>query len=245
MFGATYGWRARIGFIGPSGASENNPFEFYLMAPPGVTLVVTRLGVNFTGRADPEVAFAGLEAAALELSQRGVDAIVQVGVPYVVAGGPGFERQVLDRIARVTPTPAACDITTCVDALHALKVSRVALVTPFPDGTNQDIIRYLQAYDIAVGATEAVLPVPGQDLSVKPLPEIYQAAKRACAAAGGADGVLINGARMPSVTIIDALEQDLGVPVVTSMQAMFWTGLRLTNVSTNLQGYGRLFHLSR
>ena len=42
---------------------------------------------------------------------------------------------------------------------------------------------------------------------------------------------------MPSVAIIDSLEQDLGVPVVTSMQAMMWAGLGLARVKAEV---GRL-----
>ena len=56
-----------------------------------------------------------------------------------------------------------------------------------------------------------------------------------------ADGIWITGALMPSVAIIDSLEQDLGVPVVTSMQAMMWAGLGLARVKAEVAGYGRLF----
>ena len=46
---------------------------------------------------------------------------------------------------------------------------------------------------------------------------------------------------MPSVVIIDSLEQDRGIPVVTSMQAMMWAGLGLARVKAEVAGYGRLF----
>jgi len=46
---------------------------------------------------------------------------------------------------------------------------------------------------------------------------------------------------MPSVAVIQPLEQDLEVPVVTSMQAMAWAGLRLAGIKTEVTGYGRLF----
>jgi hypothetical protein len=34
---APYGWRARVGLITPSPGHENNAYEFYLIAPEGVT----------------------------------------------------------------------------------------------------------------------------------------------------------------------------------------------------------------
>lgn len=42
-----YGWRARIGFLSPGLVDETVTRQFYRMAPPGVTMVRTSLGVTF------------------------------------------------------------------------------------------------------------------------------------------------------------------------------------------------------
>ena len=55
-----------------------------------------------------------------------------------------------------------------------------------------------------------------------------------------ADGVWITGALMPSVAAVEPLEQELGVPVVSSMQAMAWQSLRLAGVDDKIPGFGRL-----
>jgi hypothetical protein len=44
--GAAYSWRRRIGFITPSAVVENNAYEFYLMAPRGVTIALTPMGIG-------------------------------------------------------------------------------------------------------------------------------------------------------------------------------------------------------
>jgi maleate cis-trans isomerase len=41
----------------------------------------------------------------------------------------------------------------------------------------------------------------------------------------------------------DDLEQDLGVPVVSSMQAMTWASLRMVQVKADIMGYGTLFEV--
>jgi maleate cis-trans isomerase len=46
------------------------------------------------------------------------------------------------------------------------------------------------------------------------------------------------------VGIIDALEQDLGVPVVSSKQAMMWASLRAAIISEPVVGYGSLFSMT-
>ncbi len=55
-----------------------------------------------------------------------------------------------------------------------------------------------------------------------------------------ADGVLIAGTGFRCVGIIDALENDLGRPVVTANQASLWHCLKLSGVSAPVSGYGRL-----
>jgi maleate cis-trans isomerase len=56
----------------------------------------------------------------------------------------------------------------------------------------------------------------------------------------GADGVLISCGGLRTFEVIETLERDLGLPVVTSNQAALWAGLRMTNVKDPVQGYGRL-----
>jgi len=41
--------------------------------------------------------------------------------------------------------------------------------------------------------------------------------------------------------IIDALEQRVGKPVITSNQALAWDALRLAGIEDQMAGYGALF----
>ena len=41
-----YGWRARIGNISPTACAEILPYEFYRVAPEGVTFVTTNLVIR-------------------------------------------------------------------------------------------------------------------------------------------------------------------------------------------------------
>lgn len=78
-------------------------------------------------------------------------------------------------------------------------------------------------------------------VSAMPLVEPYLAAKEFFLSTPGADGTWITRALMPSVAIIESLEQELCAPVVTSMQAMMWAGLGLASVKAEVTGCGRWF----
>ena len=47
-------------------------------------------------------------------------------------------------------------------------------------------------------------------------------------------------ATVRAVEVIDAIEQKVGKPVVTSIQAMFWQSLRTVGYGEPIYGYGRL-----
>jgi maleate isomerase len=246
--GARYGWRARVGFITPTPVAENNPFEFYLMAPDGVTIVLTSLGVMALNQTEYDAAVGRLKAAVDEMIKRRVDAIVQAGVPPIVTHGWGYEQTVLNQISSWTQIPAATDIGACIEAMQRLQLQRVVMVTPFEPAMHEHLQTYVHHAGIEVLGATSLRP-PGAenpyDISIVPLAEVYTSARQTFRAADNADGVWITGALMPSVGVIQDLERDLGIPVVTSMQAMAWKGMRLAGVdTTGIQGFGRLFQLA-
>ena len=50
----------------------------------------------------------------------------------------------------------------------------------------------------------------------------------------------VNMRPSPDVEVIDAIEQKVGKPVATSIQAMFWQSLRRVGYGEPIYGYGRL-----
>jgi len=66
----------------------------------------------------------------------------------------------------------------------------------------------------------------------------YRLARDADAA--DAEAVLVSGTGLPTVGMLDRLEQDLGKPAITSMQASLWQTLRLAGLREPVTGFGRL-----
>jgi maleate cis-trans isomerase len=239
--GAPYGWRARIGLLQPSMVSDNNPIEFYLMAPPGVQMVLTSMGIADGGnRAELYArAIADIEIPIRRLLNRKVDVIVQSGVPPVVTRGWGFEDELAARVATITDLPFASDIGCCIAAFRALGVVKVAVLAD--NSMLQGMADYLGhagLEQVATGFPGGVAAEPGAES----LGVFYRGAAELHRAATNADVIYIPGANRPTVGMIQALEEDIGIPIVTSAQATFWRGLCLAGVNPALvSGYGRLF----
>jgi maleate cis-trans isomerase len=55
-----------------------------------------------------------------------------------------------------------------------------------------------------------------------------------------AEAVLLSGTGLPTIGVLEMLEQDLGKPVMSSAQASLWQALRLAGVRQAVPGFGRL-----
>jgi arylmalonate decarboxylase len=56
-----------------------------------------------------------------------------------------------------------------------------------------------------------------------------------------AEGVFISCTNFATLPKIDALEKEIGKPVVTANQATFWAALRKMGLKDRMSGSGRLF----
>ena len=241
--GASYGWRARIGMLQPSLVCDTNAFEFYLMAPQGVELLLTSLGLGGLAQAEYDRVVANIEVPVRRLLERNPDVIVQSGIPPVMTHEWGFHQQVRARVAEITPLPFITDAAASIAAMQATGISRVVVLgNAFNEELVAHVTRYLKAAGIAVIEAQQLRPEPGTAANALTLGATYRAARSLYARhAGQTDGIWLTQASNPSVGVIADLERDLGVPVVTSAQALMWAALRLAGVRERLAGFGRLF----
>src|SRR3990172_12924257 len=75
-----YGWRARIGKVEPS-RGDTYQYEFYQIAPKGVVLVVSIIGLFNLVKDELSAAYLKYKAAARDLAEVGVDVIALGGSP--------------------------------------------------------------------------------------------------------------------------------------------------------------------
>lgn len=58
-----------------------------------------------------------------------------------------------------------------------------------------------------------------------------------------ADGIFISCTDFRSIEILQALENDIGKPVVSSNQALMWKMLQLARVHESIEDFGRLLSI--
>lgn len=237
-----YGWRARIAMLKPSPVTDTNIHEFYLMAPPGVELFLASMNLGGMRQEEYDKAIANIDGPIRMLAHHDPHVIIQPGVPPIVTRGWGFEDQLRERVGAITKAPFFSDVGAVISGLKAVHSRRIAVLSySFDDALMGTIAGYLSHAEIELVGWDRVQPLWSGDVAAVPLETVYQAARALAERhAGRIDGLWITHASMPSVGVIADLERDLGIPTVSSAQALMWAGLRAANMGEPIDGFGRL-----
>ena len=131
--------------------------------------------------------------------------------------------------------------TAAMAAFAVLGMRRIAVLTPYIDAVNERVRSYLAGRGLDV--------VSFGSFHRRTDPEIASIVPESIAEAAVAldrpeiDGLFISCTALRTLPVIEALEEKLGKPVVTSNQAMAWHALRLAGVQQPVEGTGRLLRL--
>jgi len=234
-----YGWRARIGKISPS-RSDSFIYEFYKIVPEGIVLVMSGFTIFQLVDDDLEKGFQRIESSAEDLAKVGVDFIIAGGTPIFTRKGKGSDVQAIDRIKELTGIPATTSATAMVTSWKRLGVKKLVVATPHEEERNQKLKTFLEQSGFTVLNIKGLGIRVAADMAKVPTYEVYRLAKQVFMEAPEAEGIHIPCARWPTIGNIEKLENDLGVPVVTSTTGMIWTALDQLRVKEPIKGYGTL-----
>lgn len=233
------GWRAKIGSVQPSNGGIFS-YEFYKIAPEGVLLVTTSTNVQALTKSELERAFSQYEQAGRILAYDNVDFIVVGGGPVVALKGLGADREIAQRIQDDTGIPTIHKFTATFEALRKLNVNKVAVVTPFRDEVNAREKNFMELNGFEVVNIKGLQVERNVEISNLPPYAAYRLAKETFRETPHAEGIYISCGRWQTLAYIEALEQDLKVPVVTSCQAAIWAAFSRTGVGGINPQYGEL-----
>jgi maleate cis-trans isomerase len=150
------------------------------------------------------------------------------------------EAELLARLERSTGRRVITAFGSVVRALERLNVRRVALGAPYSPQTTLQSKAHLEAHCLQVV----------NFANLKGVTKIYdETAERAYRLARmvdreDAEAVFLSGTGMPTLPVLEVLEQDLQKPVISSASAMMWHALRLAGVGQPIPGYGRLLTMN-
>ncbi len=229
--------RARIGFIIPSSNRMVEPQAAKFM-PEGVQPHFTRIGMTNRHKAPLDQLLPRILDAAELLADSQCDVTVLQCTGTSMSGGVDKEAHVIREIERVTGKPAlsaASSLTTAFRTLGAKKLVFISESKQDDHDKKKDFV--LEAgYDVL--ADKAVALSGTDEYCIMP-PELWFDTAMSLRR-DDADAYFISCANIRSIDAIEALEKELGKPVVTSNQAAFWCSLRMAGIQDVVPGLGQL-----
>jgi maleate isomerase len=237
MTAIAYGDTARLGVLVPSGNSVAE-VELRAMLPPCVAMLVTRLALRGSSVPEMMAMLTDLDNAAELVGHAEPDAIA-FHCTAVSTFAPHLAEEIRGRITTASGRKALATADGIVAALHALEARRVLLVTPYIEQVHAREIEYLQAQGVAVvGGSFRGVNTNSEMARIPPAAIADQV--RIAAEGVDADLCFISCTAIRSAGLIDGLERELGIPVITSNQVMAWRALTELGVAERVPGFGRL-----
>ena len=233
-----YGWRGRIGHICPSIPIDMIINEFQQIIPDGVVMVYTSLHVQNIRQEDFDRALDRLTEATEQMAEGEVDCIIAGGGPLVALRGT--DADLVEHITGIANVPASTTTGAMISALRHLEAKRIVIASPYSEERNKLLGKYLESQGFVVVGQKGLGLTRAMDIAKLPWSASYRLAREAAAGAPDADAIYIPCARFPVIDNIGTIEQDAGIPVVTSVQAMTWWGLEAIGIGEEVDGYGLL-----
>ena len=234
-----------MGFLLPPGNPTVEP-EMIALAPEGVSVHFHRMTARgATGSLDGQddrnrMMIENIVGSIELLAMVNPDVIVLAHTATSYSLGRQGEADLLARLEKSAGRRVITAFGSVLLALERLNVRRLALGTPYAAETTLQGKAHLAAHGLEVV----------NFANLQCVTNIYdETAERAYGLARlvdreDAEAVFLSGTGMPTLPVLELLEQDLGKPVISSASAMMWHALRLAGVRQPVSGYGRLLTLN-
>lgn len=207
--------------------------------PGAIQLVHLTMDFQQGTEAEFAAAIPGYEAKVAELAGQNADLIRVLGAPPFMIQGYAGERAIIDGWEKKYNVPMFTSSVNHVRAFRTLGVRKVVGATYLPANLNAIFGNYLTEAGFDVLGIEGV-DVPFHDVPKIPAQEFYEHLTKIFAKHPNAECLYMLGSAWKTLSIIDQLEETLGVPVVHPLPARNWETQMRLGLRQPIRGYGRL-----
>ena len=234
-----FGSRGVVGLVKPThrpGTLEN----FIRLMPEGVGVIPTHVGISAGTEEEFLEVLATIERKVANIVTRGVHVVVIAGAPPTALRGGGADYALAKMLEERHGIPVLTATMAQIEAFRALGIHRLAGITYFGDALNEKFATFFRESGFEVAAMRGYNNVAFGEVQKIPPEEIYALARRTFFESEGADGVYMLGAGWNTMPVVQMLEEDLRVPVVSSIPAQVWATQKRLRIRAPVAGYGRL-----
>jgi maleate cis-trans isomerase len=235
----------RIGLIVPSGGPEADYYRFEESNLGVYKLYITISRVGGDSGNDHDVNAlkeTGQIEWILEAAERLIsfspDVYYWACTSASFVGGRAYAIQQIEEIARATQKPASSTSMGFAMAAQSCGLSKVSILATYPEPIARLFQGFLGDFGIETVSMDWLGAPSGWDASKIQAAVISKFAREVMHP--DAEALLIPDTALPSLHFIEALESELGRPVITANAVTLWDALRLCDRQPSLTGLGQL-----
>jgi maleate isomerase len=168
--------------------------------------------------------------------------VQSIGWNGTSAGWLGFDadERLCQRITEATGIPACTSVLALNEIFRATNVTRYGLVTPYIDDVQAAIIRNYAASGFECVAERHLKKQDNYSFAEVTTDEIARMVREVAAAKPQAITIFCTNLR--GAPLVEALEQEIGIPIYDTISTVVWKSLKLTGADPRrITGWGRLF----
>ena len=231
-----YNWRAKIGVMAPT-AGGLIPRTFDKYAPDGVMFDYTKM--SFPGPTPEGLCYLSDQVSEKAKMFKNNDVVLFGCTSGSCIRGLGWDKELIRRIEENSGCPGLTTTTAVLEAFEALGVKKSVVMTPYPDDTNAIEKKFMEDNGLEVLSITGVgFNNKGEYGYADPL-FLYRNAKKLDM--NGAEVFFLSCMALDTLGLVQIMEDDFGIPVITSHQASLWACLRHAGIKDKIPGLGKLF----
>ena len=225
--------RARIGVVVPVTNTNLEP-DMQLLRPNGVSIHFARSGgYDADAIPDEKQMQQYSDADYLEvvdaLKTCRSDIILYGCTSATLAQGPSFDETFRDQIEQRTSIPAITAASSLIEALTDLGISKFAFTSPYVASLNDYAVSFIEAYGLScVSRLDTPTPLSNNAVAAITPEQVLEMAIEVNHE--DAEVIVLSCTDMRATETIEAIEQKIDKPVITSNQAMMHVALKRLSI---------------
>jgi maleate isomerase len=228
-------WDRKLGIIVPS---WNTVMEYEFQRMAGDSTSVHSQRIKHTDDSEASLRWLSTQAG-------GAATLLSHAKPHAICHGctaSGFLKTPADDLAQaaelssLTGIPCTTSSSSIANALRAVGARRISVASPYEPWLNEQVARYLTEAGFEIVAIKGLGTQSHGSISTEAVMALAREVLRP-----QTEALFISCSNFRTLDIISALEQESGLPVVTSNQAAMWGTLRSIQDTRVVAGAGRLF----
>jgi maleate cis-trans isomerase len=233
----------KIGVLAPLGVLDNGPFEFYRLWPKGCMQVVIPVGLAEFSSKDVERVFAPLDTYLDQLMERGVEIVIQNGVPLPILIGVEAHDKMVAHMGERTGLPATSTVTAVCKTAKQIGLRKLAVANKWSDKMNACLAEFLarDGVEVVGVAKEVIAPKDFMKIDDATSMELaWKLGQQAFRDFPDCDGLYVGGGSWLAEPVCNKLEREFGKPVICNETARIRHVLHLLNDWKPIEGHGRV-----